>query len=617
VSSVTDAGLSAARVVVQGSLVAAVATGCWLLFAEPALVALVAGVFSVAIVGAAFWFDRTSAVVLFLAYTIGALALVVGASFPAMSVWLSALAGLVVGGFSWRTWASPAEWRWPLVLWLLGIALSWPILALREAGVSLDAPPTGVGLIVVATLASLASGMWLDSVLAWDRDRIERQVARPLLAGAIVSSGAVFYQAFVDITWLSGEPWISARRAPGLMGDANPMAIVAALWAPLAFLLLSQQVSRVAGAVLAVFLWYGAWLTGARSVILLVGAGALGLAGGALAERMTTRRAALVVVAAGLVGLVAVVALARLPIAGPVSRLARTLPLDRPLDLAYEVLWRRDGYGLAAARAIREQPWSGVGNGAFYSLSTYYHRLEGGPPIPADNAQNLWRQSLAERGLLAFPAVVGLTVVTLKALRRRAPDVRPRYAWTVKAMVVGLALALTFGLPIQNPAIALTAASLLAWLAAMTRRSESSAGTGRAWLVLLVWLLALAGAGMDAWHGRRDLRPAWRAARLGDPYFRGFGEIEGRDGVSGRVVNEYAVVSLRPAGSRYELRCWVRGSDARHVRVWQNRRLVIDELFPAGVIIVRLLDRPAGAGMLLEFETDEPGIVVTGDFVDR
>jgi hypothetical protein len=594
-----------------------VVTGCWLLFGQPTLCALVVAVFLAAVLGARLHFYETSAVVLFLAYTGGVLALAFGPSFPTASLWLTALAGLTVGGCSWRSWVSPAEWRWPLMLWLLGIAWSWPVLALREADFSLAAPRAGVGLVVVATLASLASGLWLDAALSWDRDRIERRVARPLLAGAIVSAAAVLYQAFVDITWLSSEPWISGRRAPGLMGDANPMAVVAALWAPLAPFVLRDRWGVSVGAVLTALLWYAAWLTGARSVILLVGAGAIGLAGGALAQRMTARRAALLVAAAGLVGLVGIVMLSRLPISGPVARLARTLPLDRPMDLAYEVLWRRDGYGLAAARAIREHPWSGVGNGFFYSLSTHYHRLEGGPPIPADNAQNLWRQALAERGVLAFPAVVALTVVTLQTLWRRGINVAPLYSWSVKAVVVGLALALTFGLPIQNPAIALTAASFLAWLDAIVRRDQSSSSAARPWVVGIVWLLALAGAGMDAWHARTDLRPAARAARLGDPYLYGFGEVETRDGVSGRVVNEYAVVSLSPTGSRYELRCWVRGAEARHVRIWQNQRLVMDELFPAGVIIGRLLDAAADGGMLLEFETDEPGIVVSGDFVDR
>jgi hypothetical protein len=607
----------AARLVVQGSLVCAVVTGCWLLLAEPSLCALVTAVFLATLLGAKLHFDATSAVVLFLAYTSGAFALAFGAAFPYASLWLTALAGLVVGGFSWRGWESPAQWRWPLMLWLLGIALSWPLLALREADFSLAAPRAGVGLVVVATLASLASGLWLDRALGWDRARIEQRVMRPLLGGALVAAAAVFYQALVDITWLSSEPWITARRAPGLMGDANPMAVAAAVMAPLAPLVLRDRWRLGVGATLTACLWSAAWLTGARSVILLVGAGAIGLAGGALAERMTTRRAALFVGAAALVGAVGVVTLARLPIPGPVARLARTLPLDRPMDLAYEVLWRRDGYGLAAARAIREQPWSGVGNGAFYSVSTYYHRLEGGAPIPPDNAQNLWRQALAERGLLAFPAAIALTMVTLRSLWRRGQDVAPMYSWTVKAMVVGLALALTFGLPIQNPAIALTAASLLAWLHAVTRVHESSSSALRPWIVGAVWVLALAGAGVDALAAQGDLRPAWRAARLGDPYLYGFGDIEARGGVSGRVVSEYAVVSLRPTATHYTLRCWVRGSDARHVRVWQNRRLVLDELFPAGVIIERLLDAPTDAGMLLEFATDEPGIVVTGDFVDR
>jgi hypothetical protein len=599
--------------------VLAVATGCWLLLPQPTLCALVLAIFGAAVVAGRWRFDAASAVVLFFAYTSGASVLAFGPAFPATSLWLAAVAGLVVGGFSWRVWSSPAQWRWPLMLWLLGIAISWPILALREADFSLAAPRTGVGVIVVAAVASLVIGLWLDATLSWNGPRIERRVGRPLLAGAVVASAAVFYQAFVDITWLSSEPWIGARRAPGLMGDANPMAVAAALWGLLAGFTLPVRVRPVLGPILGVLLWYSAWLTGARTAILLFAAGAFGLAGGAIAQRATRGRALVVLALTVTVGGLLVLAIARSPNAGPIGRLAASLPLDRPSDLAYEVFWRRDGYGTAAARAIREQPWSGVGNGAFFWLSTYYHRLEGGGLIPPDNAQSLWRQALVERGVLALPAVVALTIVTLRALWQRGVNVPPLYSWCLKSMVVGLGLALVVGLPIQNPAIALTAASLLAWLQSTVRHEgDTSPPPLRRGSVTAVWLLALAGAVVDASNARMDLRPAWRAARLGDPYLYGFGELETRAGVRGRVVNDYAVVSLRPTGPRFNLICWVRGTDARHVRVWQNRRLIIDELLPAGVIIERVLNSPTATdGMLLEIESAEPGVVITGDFVER
>jgi hypothetical protein len=99
----------------------------------------------------------------------------------------------------------------------------------------------------------------------------------------------------------------------------------------------------------------------------------------------------------------------------------------------------------------------------------------------------------------------------------------------------------------------------------------------------------------------------------------GFGDSEtAADGTRGRVITNYAVVSLRPTAPRFKLRYWVRGPEARHVRVWQNHRLVVDELLPAGEVVEHVLDTPSGhAGMLLEVESEPPGVVVTGDFVER
>ena len=69
-------------------------------------------------------------------------------------------------------------------------------------------------------------------------------------------------------------------------------------------------------------------------------------------------------------------------------------------------LWERDGYGLAAMRAVAEHPWTGVGIGAFALLAPerLFH-LETGGLIPADNAQNWWRHQIAELGFIG--AVTG------------------------------------------------------------------------------------------------------------------------------------------------------------------------------------------------------------------
>jgi hypothetical protein len=75
---------------------------------------------------------------------------------------------------------------------------------------------------------------------------------------------------------------------------------------------------------------------------------------------------------------------------------------------------------------------------------------------------------------------------------------------------------------------------------------------------------------------------------------------------------------VRIAGPKFALRYWARDEGFRHLRVWQDRRLVVDEAIPGGVVIERLLDTPAvRAGMMLEFASDQAGVVVTGEFQDR
>jgi hypothetical protein len=124
---------------------------------------------------------------------------------------------------------------------------------------------------------------------------------------------------------------------------------------------------------------------------------------------------------------------------------------------------------------------------------------------------------------------------------------------------------------------------------------------------------------VDVWTARTDLRPPWRAARLGQLYVRGFGELErGPGGMSGRAVADRGVFSVRIAGPKFALRYWARGEEFRHLRVWHDRRLVIDEAIPGGVLLERLLDTPAERpGMMLEFESDPPGVVVTGEFIEN
>jgi hypothetical protein len=611
--SFTARAESLARVLVQGSAVAAVIVGC--LVADP-LVGLVAGLtFVVTAVMARWRFESTTAVVLFLAYINGGIMLAVSGPLKGAPLWLAAMSGLVAGGLPWRNWSAPLAWRWPLLLWLLGVALSWPIIAARETDFSLLTARAGLGAVIVGALANLSAALWLDSMLSWNAETIERRVARPLLASAIVSACAVFYQGFVDIAWLSGPPWIELRRAPGMMGDANPMAVALGIWAPLALAMLRTRHRVPVGGMVTIALWFAAWLTEARTVLLQLFTGIVGVLKGALSGIAWMRLAILL-----LSGTIVVVTIAAFVpfeffVKGPISRLLANFPDRQPSAMLYQTLWARDGYGLAAVESIRQNPWSGVGVGTYNYIQLDYHPYTRVAAIFPDNAQNFWRQALAERGIFAFLAVVALTLSTCRLLvgRVQAP---PLLASTLKATIIGLGLALMFGVPTQNWAIAITGATIVAWLHAL--RSQPKTFSGRRYTAALVmaWGLAVAGVAVDGWKAVTDLRPAVRAARVGDFYAYGFGDAQiGPDGSRGRAILGRAVAAVAVTSPVYEVRYWTPAARDARLRIWQDGTLVMDELVHPRQVGERVLPiPPRPGGVLFEFKSDSSDVVLAGRF---
>lgn len=611
-----------ARFTVQLSLVLAIAIGTWLVAPQGPLVVAGAITFVIVAIAARVHFEYTTAAVLFFAYTATGLQFAVSATFATAPFWLAGLAGLAAGGTSWTEWRSPRHWQWPLLFWLLAVALSWPVIVARETDFSFSGPRDFLGFILATTVTHLAAGLWFDSVLTWDADRIRRRIAWPLLASAVISGCAALYQGLVDINWLSASPWSDHDRAVGLMADANPMAVAACIWAPLAVVLLSARgriglTGKTIGVMLCIVLWFAAWLTGSRSVVLLAGAGAVGLVGSEVAKRIGSARALIIMCVVAIAAAAVILSIgAMAPQTTPVGRLYRTLPLASPQFFVYETLWRRDGYGLAAVRAIREHPVTGVGVGAFNWLASHYHQLEGERALPADNAQNFWRNALAERGIVGLAALIGFTFTALRLLLARPAKSAQTEVWVLKAVVAALAAVLIFGLPTQSPAIALTAAALLAWLHAAVVTEKRPAPLPRS-VVIAAWMLAVGGVAVDGYAATTALRPSLRALRVGAPYGYGFGEeIAGADGVRYRVVERDAAVVMAVSSPRFRLRCWVRGNAPQRVRVWLDRRVVIDEQANAGTMVERVLELPQGvANVLLEISSTPPGLLVVGEAI--
>jgi hypothetical protein len=115
---------------------------------------------------------------------------------------------------------------------------------------------------------------------------------------------------------------------------------------------------------------------------------------------------------------------------------------------------------------------TGVGIGRFTAASTAYHERAAGRSIPPDNAQNFWRHTLAEQGLLGLLPILWLTVLTLRSFAARSPT-HPDLV--MKVMLGSIGVALLFGYPVQDAAIAVTVGTLVAAVG-RTRADARQAG---------------------------------------------------------------------------------------------------------------------------------------------
>jgi hypothetical protein len=334
------------------------------------------------------------------------------------------------------------------------------------------------------------------------------------------------------------------------------------------------------------------------------------------------------VIAGGVVGVAAVVTVVvlapRAQPGTPLERFFRYLPTTSLADSAYELFWRRDGYGLAAIQAFRESPATGVGIGTFAYWSPAYFREAGGTyTIPPDNAQNLWRQILAERGVLGLLPVLWLTGLTIAAMARGRHIV-------VSAVMAGIGLTLLFGFPVQDATIAVTIGLLVAWAASPKLAGESSAsGTepaspklaGESWAsgggFLAVLVVSVAAAGIDLAAARGELRLPARAARFGLPYSQGFGEQEQAPGnVTARAFRGHAALVRPAATNRFELRGWVRSPEGEaRVRIWNAGALIFNVSVPDGGTFSQTIHvPPGGRSVWLDFHTSRGDVLVTGTF---
>src|SRR5215831_1900460 len=167
------------------------------------------------------------------------------------TVSLAALFGAMLPNVAWDRWTFPSSWRAPLAIWGVTLALAWPVMIVREAGLRLGAlrdtgaldswamlsTPQVESWILYAAITQLVALLWLDVIGARGEDADARlhPGIHGLWIGATAASVVAVYQGLVDISFLSGGPWPGLQRAAGTLLDANAYGAIAALAGPVAF----------------------------------------------------------------------------------------------------------------------------------------------------------------------------------------------------------------------------------------------------------------------------------------------------------------------------------------------------------------------------------------------
>lgn len=591
------AGWLLARLVSRG--VPPIMTQTVLAFAVSALAAFVAG-------------DLAVTVLLSITYFVPALTFrFVGQfGFGYNVIWLAALCGAMLPRSLRSSWAYPGRFRAPLVLWALVLALGWPIVVLRELDfvpalinrgnlwnsrvpVSPQFAVSWITSVAAIAMTGLLLLDWLFVVYPADEHkRFESRVAWPMFAGAVVAAVVAVYQAFVDITFLNRTLFGALGRATGTMRDANAFGTAAALWVPVSAVLAifyGRSVSsvrpymawpRVAAACGAfMVLAIAVWASGSRTALLALLVGVAVLVA-ALRSSLTARRTVAAVMAVA--ALVLTVTFAVPPaVVGPWQRAQGLLPSLALKDIRFAArqLRTRDGYGTAAEWMITQHPLVGIGVGGYYYQYADALWIVNRSERPPDNAQNWFRQQLAELGVLGsagWLVFVGLCLVVL--LRGRGREEKRPLVGATKGALVGLASASMLGVPTQDPAASLTFIVLTCWCLKLTvvDARVSPELTRREWAAVLAVLICFLGG--TAYAGWTQLRPPRRAVRASYEYEYGFFHAD--DNRPGFRWAEKKAVTVLPGNGR-----WLRlvlgdvapdaAQEPVEIKIWRNDELIL------------------------------------------
>jgi len=561
----------------------------------PTLLALT-GVFAMAAIAATVLDRRTASVVLFCTYLTPTIIFLSHQDFhPFYTVlWFAALFGVMLPDALRTGWRIPTRWRLPIVFWALAIIVSSIVVIARELdfnrallapefqpGSALGGlPPFTVTWVLHAATTQLIGLLWFDWLFGQGR-RILRLVVSSLAASAVILMLVAVYQALGDVEFLNPTAFGATGRAAGTLLDANLAGAIGAMWIGMAIAAPSLWTDPPRWIVLlsgmgVAFGWFTVLASGSRTaqlagvitsafaIVAFVGRpregrdgqvvreepeGLAGQPGWTAWHATGAHGAGWIVVTrvlpATAVAVVVVLVLSALDV-GPLGRLWRSLP-DASLDgwtaFALE-LWNRNGYGAAATAMIREFPWFGVGIGSFQTMLPFF-----APGLAFDNAQNWYRQIVAELGVVGAVGPLAWTVLfaatVFGPVRRQINS-----AWPLRGVLVSAGVVALVGVPGQDLVVALTLWTVAFWYSTLCTEATGDMGpvervyeppSSRAWVALFALLLVF-GAGVVS-EAVGPLRPPIRSERVEWPYSYGFSESErGEDGRPFRWVANRAVM---------------------------------------------------------------------------
>ena len=553
-------------------------------------------------------------------------------------IWLFPLLALAVSDRAAWQWSLPQSWRWPLVAWGLIVAVSWPIVFMRETDFRLWVLPLGVANTSVGiapwqanlsvtyfVLAHNVGLLWIDALFRWfsgePGESFNRRIVMPLAAAAAIACLVGGYQALVDLAFLSGHVWPYLRRAAGTLADANAFGVIAALWAP-GFVVLARRLSPpwsmvvgIGGVLLASI---GVLTSGSRTALILLTVALAAIAFETLrawrrteeSSAQSTRRLVMMIG-----GAVAVAAIALLVVRGSsITTIGERgsfgyIPFFGDIGIresARQLLWHRFGYGPAAVQMITEHPWAGVGSGTFHTLVRDYSIAVTGTPLAPDNAQSWYRHLIAELGLLGSLPWLAWCVVFVRSLFAEGSGGgagRDRVSLgALRGAFVGFGIVALIGMPGQSLTVILTFWTLVYWFASLkgitASREELAPWPKGIWLATLA-LVAVHSAITYA-DARGDLLPRNRSTRFAWDYRYGIKDPErSPDGGPGRRWADLKSLSVVPVkGKVLKFVAWIDHPDGDerpvHVRVWVDGKIVYDDELKRSASIVRDIPAPPG-----------------------